>query len=85
MSEHVFFITIFLLFGTVLTIFGMKYVSAAYQARARVLAEGAYRDLAEKASAAQTQTAAALAKLQSDLSEVGARLIAVEKILKEVG
>lgn len=85
MSQFVFFTTITLFFGTVLTIFGMKYVSATYQARSRALAEGAYRDLAEKASAAQAQTASALAKLQGDLTDVSARLISVEKILKEVG
>jgi hypothetical protein len=34
MSEQIYLITILLLLGTILTIFGLKYGSAAYQARA---------------------------------------------------
>jgi hypothetical protein len=77
MSEHVYWITAGLLFGTPLLIFGMKYLSAAHQARSRAMSDGAYRELAAKAVAAQAETAAAL-------SEIKTRLAAVEKILKAV-
>jgi hypothetical protein len=84
MSEHNYFLTLGLIIGTILLVFGMKYFVAARQARAKVAGDGAYRVLAEKAAAAETQIAAALAALKTETSEIGARLIAVEKILKEV-
>ncbi|HEV2651297.1 MAG TPA: hypothetical protein VGU69_08565 [Rhizomicrobium sp.] len=64
--------------GTILIVFGMKYLAAIRQARAKVLTEDAYRALAEKATTAQADSAAHLA-------DISARLTAVEKILKEVG
>ncbi len=73
-----------LMFGTIFVIFAMKYISAAFQARSRALREDAYRDLAEKAAAVQSRSAASLAGVESGLSEINARLAAVEKILKAV-
>ena len=58
-------------------VFFMKYVSAVLQARVRLGQDEAYRELAAKASAAQTETAAALGHIQ-------ARLVGIEKILKDV-
>ena len=49
MSEHLYLLSMGVLFGTILAIFGMKYLSAARQAQSRILAENAYRALAEKA------------------------------------
>jgi HAMP domain-containing protein len=72
------------LFGTVLIIFAMKYISAAYQARSRARNDDAYRQLAEKAASIQAQSATSLSAMQTDLSEINARLAAVEKILKAV-
>ena len=72
------------LFGTVLIIFAMKYISAAYQARSRARSDDAYRQLAEKATSVQIQSATSLSAMQTDLSEINARLAAVEKILKAV-
>jgi hypothetical protein len=54
------------------------------QAKARLDHEGAYRQIAEKSVAVQSETAAALASIQSALSDSAARLTAIEKVLKAV-
>ncbi len=84
MSEHIYLLSIGLVLGTILIIFGMKYFSAARQARSRVLSEDAYRELAEKAFAVQSENATSLSSMQTELSEINTRLAAVEKILKAV-
>lgn len=84
MSAPVFFTTLSLFLGTVIAVFGIRAYAAVEQAKARLGAEEAYRLIAEKAVSAQSETAAALAGLQAALSEVPARLAAVEKILKQV-
>jgi Tfp pilus assembly protein PilO len=84
MSEHVYFVTIFLIFGTVLLVFGMKYFSATKRARSTVANEDAYRELVDKAVSFQGQSAASLAAMQAGIAEIKSRLVAVEKILKEV-
>lgn len=84
MSALIYLLTICLPLGTILIVFAMKYLSAARQAQARILAEGAYRELAAKAVAAQADSVAPLAAMQSDLLEIKTRLAAVEKILKAV-
>lgn len=84
MSERLYLLTLCLPLGTVLLVFGMRYVSAVFQAKARLANDDAYRQLAEKAAAAQAETAAALSHIQEVLSDVRPRLAAVEKILKDV-
>ena len=84
MSEPTFFLAISLVLGTILLVFGMKYLSGAYQARSRIKGEDAYRELAEKAVTAQSRNAASLSSMESELSNIVTRLAAVEKILKEV-
>jgi hypothetical protein len=84
MSEHLYLLSIGLPLMTILVIFGMKYFSNLSQARVRILEENAYRSLAQKAVAVQSEAAASLALLQSELSEINTRLAAVEKILKAV-
>jgi len=69
---------------TVLLIFGMKYFSAGRQARLRFVSEGAFGELAEKGVAAQSSSAASPATMQVDLTEVKSKLIAIEKVLREV-
>jgi hypothetical protein len=71
--------------ATILIVFGMKYLAAIRQARARILTEDAYRELAQKSADAQTESTALLSAIQTGLSDINARLTAVEKILKEVG
>jgi Tfp pilus assembly protein PilO len=86
MAEHAntFLLVTILLFVTILLIFGMKYVSAARQAHAQITRETAFRELAEKAAAIQSEAVAALAAVRAELAEIKSRLASVEKILKEV-
>lgn len=84
MSEPVFFTSIGMILGTILIVFGMKYFSAAHQARSRALGEEAYRDLAAKSVTVQSMNATSLSAMQAELSTINTRLAAVEKILKAV-
>jgi len=84
METSIYLVTIGLFLGTALLIFGMKYFSAAFQARARIAGDTAYRVLAEKAVAAEADNHAALTAMQAELTKVAASLAAVEKILKQV-
>jgi hypothetical protein len=84
MRPFYYVLTLLFMFGTPLIIFAMKYLSSAYQARAKARADDAYRDLAQKAAAAQAETAASLAAMKSELIAIGTRLGGVENILKAV-
>jgi hypothetical protein len=85
-SEALFaYIVLGSLFGTILVVFAMKYFSAAYQARQKAKGDEAYREIAQTAAAAQTETAASLSAMKTDLTAINTRLASVEKILKEVG
>ncbi|ACB95512.1 hypothetical protein [Beijerinckia indica] len=72
MTEHaqIFFWVTLLALITVWSIFGMKYFSAARQARLRFAADSDYRKLAEKIADAQTSSVNALAALQTDFAEL---------------
>jgi hypothetical protein len=84
MSEHVYFITLALPAATILIVFGMRYYAAVQQARARLANDDAYRQTAEKAAAAETATAGALAAIQASMADAAARLAAIETVLKAV-
>lgn len=84
MSEYVYFLTIGLPLATILLIFGMKYFSAAQQAKARLASDEAYRQIAAQAAAAQAETAKTLASIDATLADLKARLSGVEQLLKEV-
>ena len=84
MAVYLYLLTICLPLATVLLIFGMRYVSAVQQAKARLANDDAYRQIAEKAATAQAETAAALTSIEAAMADVRTRLAAVEKILKEV-
>ena len=71
MEEHVYLITLGAVFGTVIVVFGMRAFASVQQAKLH--------------SAAQTETATALAAIQSTLADMQARLASVEKMLKDVG
>jgi Tfp pilus assembly protein PilV len=71
MEEHVYLITLAAVFGTVIVVFGMRAFAAVQPAKLR--------------SAAHSETAAALAAIQSTLAEMRARPASVEKTLKDVG
>jgi hypothetical protein len=84
MTEFLYLLTLLLPLATVLLVFGFKYGSAAYQARARVASDTAYRELAQSAVNVQSQTASSLAAMQTELTQITTRLAAVVKILQEV-
>jgi uncharacterized membrane protein len=85
MAAQLYLPTLLLILGTVLIVFGMKYVSAALQARSGVANEHSFRTFAEDAHAIQSQQVALLSSIQASISDIGARLGQVERILKEVG
>jgi hypothetical protein len=68
----------------ILIVFGMRYFAKIQEARARLANDDAYRQLAETASATQSRIAASLSVMETALSDVRARLAAVETILKAV-
>ena len=72
------------LVGTILVVFGMKYFSALFQARARTANDALYRALAEKAVTAQAENQATLTAIRADLTKFAASLANVEKILQQV-
>jgi len=78
-------LTLILPLVTVLIVFGMKYWSAAVQSHAAKVGEEAYRELAEKAVAAQRDNATALSAIQADVAKLSGSLAKVENILKQVG
>ena len=86
MADHAntFLLVTILLFVTILLIFGMKYFSAARQAHGQIAGETTFRELADKATALQSEAVAALAAVRAELADIKARLASVEKILKEV-
>lgn len=84
MTELLYLLTLCLPLGTILLVFGMRYFSAVQQAKARLANDDAYRRIAETAANAQSDTAAALSSIEAALTDVRSRLVAVEKILKEV-
>ncbi len=85
MTENAFFAAFFFPAAAAVLVFFMKYVSAVLQARVRLGQDEAYRELAMKATAAQSETAAAVAALGPRLTEIQSQLSSVEKILKDVG
>jgi len=72
------------LFVTVLVVFGMKYFSAMFQARARLASDTLYQALAEKSVTAQSENQAALVAIRADLTRFATSLATVEKILQQV-
>ena len=84
MSEHLYLLSICLVLGTILLVFGIRAFSAVQQARVRIASDTAYRQIAEKAVTSASENTTALAAIQAALTDVRTRLTAVEKILKEV-
>lgn len=77
MSETIYLTTLCLVLGALVLIFGLRAAASMLASRAKIASEADYRQLAERATASQSQTATALAEIKT-------RLAAVEKILKEV-
>jgi hypothetical protein len=77
-TQYLLFVSPFVL--TILVVFGMKYFSAPFQARAKIANDARYQALAEKAVAGQSE----LAAIRAELAKVAVSLAAVEKILHQV-
>lgn len=77
MSEPVYLATLGMFFGTIFMIFLLRTATVLKKAKLQAEGEASYRQLAERAVLAQEQTAAALADLKT-------RIVAIEKVLKEV-
>ncbi len=84
MTTTLYLLTLVLPLATILIVFGVRYYAKIQQARARLANDDAYRQLAQSASAAQSQIAATLAAMEANLSEVRTRMAAMEAILKAV-
>jgi hypothetical protein len=84
MSTAQYLIDIAPIIATILIVFGMKYISAIFQARARMANDKLFQTLTERAVTAQTENQAALAAIQADLTRFGTSLATVEKILQQV-
>jgi hypothetical protein len=85
MTTTLYLLTLVLPLATILIVFGMRYYAIVQQAKARLANDDAYRQLADRASTAQSQIATSVAALEANLSDVRNRMAAVETILKAVG
>ncbi|HEY1562458.1 MAG TPA: hypothetical protein VGF71_16440 [Caulobacteraceae bacterium] len=84
MTAIFYLLTLVLPLATILIVFAMRYYALVQQARARLANDDAYRQLAERASAAQSRIATSLAAVETNLADVRTRMAAVETILKAV-
>ena len=84
MTAIFYLLTLVLPLATILIVFAMRYYAVVQQAKARLANDDAYRQLAQSASAAQSQIATSLAAMEANLSDVRTRMAAVETILKAV-
>ena len=84
MTPIFYLLTLMLPLATILIVFRMRYHATVQEAQARLASDDAYRQLAENASAVQSQIATSLAAMEASLAEVRTRMAAVETILKAV-
>jgi Tfp pilus assembly protein PilO len=84
MSATIYLITLAVIFGTIIVVFGLRFLQASAVAGADAAHTDAYRKLASDAVTAQAGNAATLSAIQSELAEIKARMTSVEKILKAV-
>ncbi|HEX4157080.1 MAG TPA: hypothetical protein VHY79_01275 [Rhizomicrobium sp.] len=84
MSPAIYFISMGAMFGTIIIVFGIRFLQASALAGADAAHTDAYRKLASDAVTAQAGNAATLSAIQSELAEIKARMASVETILKAV-
>jgi hypothetical protein len=83
-TPAIYFISLGVMFGTVVLIFGIRFLQAYVVARAEAARTDAYRKLASDAVTAQAGNAATLSAIQSELAEIKARMASIETVLKAV-
>ncbi len=69
---------------TILLIFGIKSFATARERKLGASDDTLYRELADKAVAASTESAAVLSSLRNSVTEIESRLVSIEKLLKDV-
>jgi Tfp pilus assembly protein PilO len=84
MQTTIYFITLAIIVGTIILVFGIRFLQASAVAGADAAHTEAYRKLASDAVTAQAGNAATLSAIQSELSELKTRMTNVETILKAV-
>jgi len=83
-TPTIYFITLGVMFGTIIIVFGIRFLQASAVARADAAHTDAYRKLAADAVTAQAGNAETLSAIQGELAEIKARMASVETILKAV-
>ena len=83
-TPTIYFITLAALLGTIVLVFGIRFLQAAAVANADAAHTDAYRRLASDAVTAQSGNAATLSAIQRELTEIRTRLANVETVLKAV-
>jgi hypothetical protein len=84
MSPTIYLLSLGGIFGTIIIVFGLRFLQASAVAGADAAHTDAYRRLASDAVTAQAGNAATLSAIQSELAEIKTRMTSVEKILKAV-
>jgi len=84
MTIVLYLLTLVLPLATILIVFGRRQNADVQLARARLVSDDACRQLAESASAAQSQIASRLAAIEDNMSDVRTRIAVIETILKAV-
>lgn len=83
-TATIYFITMFVMFGTILLVFIIRFLQALSVAHTDAAHNEAYRKLAADAVTAQAGNAATLSAIQSELTEIKTRMHSVETMLKTV-
>ncbi len=83
-TPTIYLITLGVMFGTVIIVFGIRFLQASAVAGADAAHTDAYRKLASDAVTAQAGNAVRLSAIQSELAEIKARMASIETILKTV-
>ena len=78
MSPAVYMGTLALVLGAIVLVTAIRTLSTFTQAKAKIAAETGYRDLAEKMSASQAETASILSDLKVRIANIEALLKTVE-------
>lgn len=83
-TPTIYFITLGVMIGTIILVFGIRFLQAHVVASGEAARTDAYRKLASDAVTAQAGNAAMLSAIQSELADIKARMASVETILKAV-
>lgn len=83
-TPTIYFISMGAMFGTIILVFGIRFLQASAVARADAAHTDAYRKLAADAVTAQADNAATLSAIQSEIIEIKTRMTSVETLLKTV-